>query len=312
MAESPLHEARNLLAELRQSLDKLTLISLRAMLSQVDELLAQADQPAADPTPTVTTPSASSTAATSSPAAAPNDELEKLRDETAAFTSMMVHEIRKPMTSIRGYADMLAKGMIGSLTEMQQQSADTIRNNIIAMEGLVSDISDLNKLNAGRFRLDSKMTTFSQVVMEVQKQADTLNAHFGHTLVWDVPQGLPLLNVDQKQLAKAIFKLVSNAIQYTSVSDGKAGTITLKAEALPANKLRVSVIDTGIGLTDEVKEKLGEPFFRGEDEIVISQKGYGMGIPVAMELLKLMNSKLAFEGKPGEGSTFSFELAGMG
>ncbi|MBX3062045.1 MAG: HAMP domain-containing histidine kinase [Anaerolineae bacterium] len=308
MAETPLHEARNLLTELRQNLDKMTLVSLRAMLTQVDELLAKADQSAADP---VTAVAAPNTTAVSSPAA-PNDELENLRDQIASFTSMMVHEIRKPMTSIRGYADMLAKGMIGSLTEMQQQSADTIRNNIMAMEGLVSDISDLNKLNAGRFRLDSKMTTFSQVVMEVQKQADALNAQFGHTLVWDVPQGLPLLTVDQRQLAKAIYKLFSNAIQYTPVSDGKAGTITLKAEALPENKLRVSVIDTGIGLTDEVKAKLGEPFFRGEDEIVISQKGYGMGIPVAMELLKLMNSKLAFEGKPGAGSTFSFELAGMG
>jgi len=96
-------------------------------------------------------------------------KLDATVQETASFASLMVHEIRKPMTSIRGYIDMLAKpGMVGPLNEMQTQFVSTIRTNAIRMEGLVADISDISKLNSGRLRLEAKMTTFGQVVMDVQ------------------------------------------------------------------------------------------------------------------------------------------------
>ena len=80
-------------------------------------------------------------------------ELNRVIAETASFTSVMVHEVRKPMTSIRGYADMLAKtDLIGPLNDMQKQFMDIIRNNVMSMEALVTDISDFNKINSGRMK----------------------------------------------------------------------------------------------------------------------------------------------------------------
>lgn len=305
-AASPLQEAQTLLADVRQQLDKMTLIALRTQLAQIDDLLQQAN--AAEATPPTPSP-ASAPAALGAEGVAAQQALEALKDTTATFTSHMVHEIRKPMTSIRGYADMLAKpGMMGTLNAMQQQFADTIRINIIKMEGLITDISDLNKMNVGRLKLDNKMTTFGQIVMMAQKNADTLNADYGHTLTWEVPQGLPILTVDAPQVAKVITKLVSNAIQYTP----KPGTITLKAQGLEGNRLRISVTDTGIGMSADQLARLGEPFYRGDHELVTSTKGYGLGIPVAMSLLKLMESALEFTSVPNAGSTFSFTLLGMG
>lgn len=298
----PLQEARTVVADLRQNLDKTSLIALKQALSTLEDLLGQAKE-------AVPAPAAPPPAVPSEEAEHLRQQLEALKDQSASFTSLMVHEIRKPMTSIRGYADMLAKpGLMGTLNQMQQQFADTIRSNIIKMEGLVSDVSDMNKLNASRLKLDVKMTTFGQILTQVQKNTDTLNAEFGHALVWDVPASLPILNTDSGQLIKVIGKLISNAIQYTP----KTGTITLKAEALDGNKLKVSVTDTGIGMTPAILARLGEPFFRGDHELVTSQKGYGLGIPVAMGFLKLMGSTLEYTSEPDKGSTFSFVLTGMG
>lgn len=285
---SPLHEAQDLIARLQQA----DPADLKASLARLSELLKQAAQ-----------------RGEGQDAAALRHELEALIDRTASFTSVMVHEIRKPMTSIRGYADMLAKpGMIGPMNEMQQQFIDVIRNNIIRMEGLVSDISDINKLRSGRMRLDNKMTTFGQIVLDAQKQTEALIKEFEQTVTWDVPQGLPILTTDAKQLAKVIVNLLKNAIQYTP----KGGQITVKAERRDGNVLHVAIADKGIGMKPEELAHLGEPFYRADHELVTSQKGYGLGIPVAMGFLELMGSKLCYESVYEQGSTFSFDLVGMG
>ena len=237
-------------------------------------------------------------------------ELERAVQDTATFSSVMGHEIRKPMTSIRGYSDMLAKpDLIGPLNDMQKQFADTIRNNVMSMESLVTDISDISKLNSGRIKLDSKMTTFGQIVMDVQKQVEPLIAKFEHQVTWDVPQGLPILTLDARQLAKVMVKLTQNALQYTPPGSSQ---IAISAERLDGNVLHITITDNGIGLKPEELARLGELFFRADNELVTSQKGYGLGVPIAMQLLKLMGSELEVQSIPGTGSQFGFRLIGMG
>src|SRR5258707_327380 len=232
----PLQQAQQLLAELQQVAPS-DPAELKSKLAAVDALLKQAVAygEGADAT-------------------ALRTELNETIDRNASFTSMMVHEIRKPMTSIRGYADMLSKpDLIGPMNEQQQQFIDIIRTNTIRMEGLVTDISDMGKLTANRIKLDSKMTTSGQIFMEVQKMGESFIAETGQTVTWDVPQGLPLLNVDSKQLAKVVWNLVKNAIQYTP----KGGTITVKAERLDGNVLHILVTDSGIGMKPEEIARLG-------------------------------------------------------
>jgi signal transduction histidine kinase len=291
---SPLQEAQRLASQLQAQVQEQAPDSgdLKAGLAQLRTLLDQA-----------------AARGEGEDASALREKLNSVLDKSATFTSLMVHEIRKPMTSIRGYSDMLAKpGLIGPMNDMQQQFIDTIRNNIIRMEGLVSDISDINKLNSGRIRLDNKMTTFGQVIMDVQKQVEPLIAEFEQNVTWDIPQGLPILNTDAKQLAKIVTNLVKNAIQYTP----KGGQVTVKAERLDNNVLSVAVSDTGIGMKPEEMARLGEAFYRADHELVTSQKGYGLGIPIVMGFLELMGSKLTCESVPGQGSTFSFTLTGIG
>ncbi len=301
--DSPLNAAHALIEKLQAQADSLDSATLKGELGQLRQLIEAATQrgEGADAEQLRTT-------------------LDKTIQDTASFTSVMVHEVRKPMTSIRGYADMLAKpDLIGPLNDMQKQFLETIRTNVLSMEALVTDISDLNKLNSGRLRPEAKMTTFGQVIMDAQKQVEPLIAKYGHQVSWDVPQGLPILTVDAKQMSKVIVKFVQNALQYTPRGDGQPpaetqvpGQITVRAERLDNNVLHVTVTDNGIGMKSEDVARLGEPFFRADHELVTSQKGYGLGVPVALGLLRLMGSTLEVTSAPDAGSTFGFRLIGMG
>lgn len=290
--QTSLQQAQQLVGELQQQLGTLDSSDVKSRLSEVEKLLRDAVSHGEG-----------------QEAESLRQRLNSIIDSTASFNSLMVHEIRKPMTSIRGYADMLAKpGLIGPLNDQQQQFMDTIRTNVIRMEGLVSDISDISKLNSGRLKLDNKMTTFGQVIMDVQKSVEPMVAEFQQNMTWDIPQGLPILSTDGKQLAKVLTNLVKNAIQYTP----KGGNIMVKAERRDNNVLYVAVTDTGIGMKPEEIARLGEVFYRADHELVTSQKGYGLGIPVAKGFLALMGGELSCESQPDKGSRFSFTITGIG
>lgn len=233
--------------------------------------------------------------------------MDALIEENARFASLMVHEIRIPMTSVKGYSDMLAKKIAGELNEMQTQFVETIRANVSRMEQLVSDISDMSKLRSGRLRLEPKLDLYKNIAMQVEKAAAPLAAERGHTLVFDTPASLPLLNLDGERLAQALTKLVVNALRYTP----EGGTITVRAEGVEG-RLRVSVIDPGIGLSEEEQGRVGELFWRGESEHVRSFKGHGLGLPIAKGLIELMGGEFFFSSAAGQGSTFGFVVPGAG
>ncbi|MBN1200427.1 MAG: hypothetical protein JXJ20_01100 [Anaerolineae bacterium] len=277
---TPLDEAQQLVDQLRQQADD----SLKQQLDTLAQHLAAA-RPRGE----------------GDDAASLRQRIEEITATNAQFVSVMVHEIRVPMTSIRGYADMLAKHVVGELNDMQQQFTDTICSNVIRMEHLVSDISDISKLQSGRIRLEPKLDTYKNIALEVENATKDLAAEHGHTFVFDTPSGLPMLNLDSTQLAQALRKLVENALQYTP--DG--GTITVRAEEVDG-KLKVSVIDTGIGMSKEEQARIGELFWRADSELVRSFKGHGLGLPIAMGFIKLLGGEFFFKSEPGQGSAFGF------
>lgn len=223
------------------------------------------------------------------------------------FISVMVHELRKPMTSIRGYSDMLSKNVVGELNEMQTNFIQVIRNNVISMEYLIADISDLTKMRVGRIKAEPKMDLAKNMLMEVEKKVKELAEEKDHEITFEVPDGLPLLNLDSTRAIQAITKLVENSVKYTP----EGGKITVRAEN-HEGKLKVSVIDNGVGLSEEELGRLGELWFRGDDPVVTNQKGYGLGIPIALECMRIIEGELSWESKKGEGSTFSVILPAMG
>lgn len=282
----PLDQARERVRTLRDSADG----NLRQELGAIERLLDEAAQQRGP-----------------DDAAALRAQLDEVVQTTAKFTSVMVHEIRIPLTSIKGYTDMLAKHVAGPLNEMQQQFAETVRSNVSRMESLVTDVSDASKLYAGRIRLDPKLDIYKNVAQKVEKDVASLAAERDQTLTFETPSGLPMLNVDGERLAQALRKLVTNAIRYTP----EGGTITVRAEAVNG-RLKVSVIDSGIGMAPDELAHVGERFWRSEDERVREVKGHGLGLPIVMGLIELMGGEFFFTSERDKGSTFGFVLPGAG
>ncbi len=222
------------------------------------------------------------------------------------FISFMVHELRKPMTSLRGYSDMLNQPMIGELNDMQAQFVGIIRRNVLSMERLLSDISDYSKMRAGRMQAEAKMDLAKNMLLDVQKQTQDLAEELHHDIAFEIPDGLPLLNLDSARAKQAIIKLVENALMYTP----EGGQVTVTARPAEGG-MDILVQDTGIGMTKEELDRLGELFFRGDDPRVTDSKGYGMGIPIVLECMKLCGGRFFYESEKGVGSTFGIFLPGM-
>jgi signal transduction histidine kinase len=282
---NPLTAARELLADLRQSADN----ALQARLTELDQLLADAQRRGEGEEPETL-----------------RQRLEEQVTTNARFVSVMVHEIRVPMTSIKGYSDMLGKNVVGPLNDQQMQFVEVIRANVSRMEHLVSDISDISKLQSGRMRLDAKMDMYKNVALMVEKATRPLAEERSHTLTFDTPSGLPLLNLDSNRLAQVLIKLVTNALQYTP----EGGEITVRAEDIDG-RLKVEVIDNGIGMTEEEQAHIGELFWRADSELVRSFKGHGLGLPIAIGFVEVLGGEFFFESEAGKGSVFGFIVPGM-
>jgi signal transduction histidine kinase len=198
---------------------------------------------------------------------------------------------------------------MGALNEMQMQFIETIRTNARRMESLLTDVSDTSKIKAGTLRTNIKMDMFKNIAMMVEKQAQPLTEELGRKLTIDVPQGLPILNVDGELLAKALYKLVENGLRYVG-ENTESGEVTMRASA-DGNKLIIKISDNGIGMTPEELNQLGTIYFRADNETVRSFKGSGLGIPVSYGIIHVLGGTITVESEPEHGTTFTIVLTGM-
>lgn len=217
------------------------------------------------------------------------------------FVSVVAHELKVPMTSISGYADLLKLG--GPVTEQQQDFIEKIKNNVTRMKVLVSDLSDISRIESGHLRMEIKPVPPAQVIQAAVEGAQTQIEERGHRLVLEVQPDLPPVQADQNRLTQVLLNLLSNAYKYTP--DG--GTITLRAWQEGA-AVYFCVRDTGIGMTPEEVQKLGTKFWRADNDHAISQPGTGLGFTITRNLITLMQGELTIESQPGQGSAFTFSI----
>jgi cell cycle sensor histidine kinase DivJ len=289
MSEDALAQARSALAELTEAARKGQIIPVR-LTGQLEAIAALLEKVETEHAATAASP-----------------DLDGYRTEFGKLLSHGFHDLRLPLTSIRGYGDMLANPAMGTLTEMQQQFLGTIRANTKRMEGLLTDVSDLSKLWNGLLKPAPKMDAFKNIAQIIDKAMRPVASELNRQLEFDVPSGLPLLTVDTELLVKAINKLVENGLRY---SEAGTGRVVVRG-AGEGSQLLIQIEDNGIGMTPEVLEKLGTPYFRADHDLVLSYKGSGLGVAIAYGILDLLGGQVSVTSQPDQGSTFTIRLAGM-
>jgi signal transduction histidine kinase len=248
-------------------------------------------------------------------------DLKRANEAKSEFVSIVSHELKTPMTSIKGYADLLFKGAAGEISGMQQKFLRVIRSNVDRMNALVSDLLDISRIESGRLKLHTRSIPIKAVVDEVvQTMQERIKAK-ELALTVEVPEDLPPVCADEDRLIQVLTNLVSNACRYTL----PGGTISLKATAGPDGPppgeakpvppgeqrfqyLCLSVSDTGIGISPEDQKRIFEKFFRGDDPVVREIAGTGLGLSIAKSIVELQDGQIWFQSEPGRGSTFSFTI----
>lgn len=226
------------------------------------------------------------------------------------FVSFVAHEMKNPMASIKGYADILASGMPGPVNAMQVEFLSTIKANVDRMDKIISDLNDQTKILAGNLRLELKKVSLHQIVDEVVRSLDPLIQAKDQRLSYQIPSEIPAVLADPYRLNQILTNLVSNAIKYSfpgselCIGADKAA----EPDADPArNFLHVWVQDSGIGIPPQDQAKIFQQYFRTDAARELAG-GTGLGLNISKSLIEMQGGEIWFESQPGCGSVFHFTL----
>jgi signal transduction histidine kinase len=225
-------------------------------------------------------------------------EANRLKSE---FVSMVSHELRTPLTSIQGYAELMLEGE--QFTEEQRESLTLVKKNAERLLGLINDLLDLARIEAGRLDLHPASLDLACLIPEVAGSLRPLIEAKRQRLKLELGEALPPVWADADRVTQILTNLISNAHKYTLAD----GNITVAARP-DDGFVRVDVSDTGIGLSPEDQRQLFTKYFRAHDRSLQTGRGTGLGLVITRLLVELHGGRITVASAPGQGSTFSFSL----
>ena len=232
-----------------------------------------------------------------------NEQLVKLNKMKSDFVSAVSHELKTPLTSIKGYAALVRDGKLGPLTSEQAERLEKINRHTDYLANLITDLLDIARIEAGRMQMQIKSVRLSRLV---DATADLLASQIKEkdlTLTVKIPETLPLLQADEDRLQRVFVNLLSNAVKFTPPK----GTITV--EAVPTDQaVQIHVSDTGVGIGSQDIPKIFSEFFRADNPINRERKGTGLGLVLVKRIVEAHGGRIGVTSEPGKGTTFSFTL----
>ena len=227
-------------------------------------------------------------------------EVDRVKQELVSNVS---HELRTPITSISGYAELLADGAAGTLTPEQRQVVDRIDRNSQRLIRLVEDLLLLSRHESGALVLHRTPTDVGRVVREVVALLEEQLRRGSLTLDLCLPQRRVVADADPHELERVLVNLVGNAIKFTP--DGGRVEVRLAVEA---DEAVVVVSDTGVGIAEDDVERLFGRFFRASSALENAIQGTGLGLAIAHSIVTAHGGTIGVESTPGEGTTMTVRL----
>ena len=218
------------------------------------------------------------------------------------FLANMSHELRTPLNAILGYTELIADGIYGEVPEKINEVLDRLQKSGQHLLGLINDVLDLSKIEAGQLTLGLSDYSFNDVVQAVVSSVGSLAAEKRLQLNVKVAPDLPVGRGDERRITQVLLNLVGNAIKFTD-----AGEVAIRV-SVADGQFQASVLDTGPGIPEDQREKIFEEFQQVEGAVAKAKGGTGLGLAIAKRIVELHGGRIWVESVLGKGSTFFVSL----
>ena len=227
-------------------------------------------------------------------------ELDATKDE---FISMASHQLRTPLTSIKGYLSMVLEGDAGRVPKKEKDMIQTAFDSAERMVFLIADLLNVSRLQSGKFVIENKPADLAKMVsaMVNQLQESAKNHHL--KLSYKAPDKFPMLNIDETKIQQVVMNFMDNAIYYTPAG----GSIAVALEATDS-EIRYTVTDTGLGVPKAEQHHLFSKFYRAGNARKMRPDGTGLGLFMAKKVIAAQGGAIIFKSEEGKGSTFGFSF----
>lgn len=232
-----------------------------------------------------------------------NIELHRLDMAKDEFVSMASHQLRTPLTSIKGYVSMMLDGDVGRITGAQKDALEEAYNSSERMVRLIGDFLSVSRLQTGKFMVEKKPSNLVDVVKQEVAGLRMIASTHGQKIAFKPPKSLPIIVVDESKLRQVMMNFMDNAVYYSKTNS--TITVTLAQED---EDIIFTVVDTGIGVPLEEQKKLFRKFFRAGNARQQRPDGTGVGLFLAKRIVAEHHGKIIFKSVEGEGSTFGFRI----
>lgn len=232
-----------------------------------------------------------------------NSQLKKLDEAKNEFISMASHQLRTPLTSIKGYVDMILEGDAGEITPTQRKFLTEAFVSSERMVRLINDFLNVSRLQTGKFMVEKQPLELAEVVRQEVDGLKTIAAQRDLTLRYHGPKKLPLLELDEGKIRQVIMNFIDNAIYYSAAGS----TIHIYLQATDGG-VEFTVKDTGIGVPASEQAELFQKFYRASNARKQRPDGTGVGLFLAKKVITEHDGQVIFSSKEGKGSTFGFRV----
>ncbi len=232
-----------------------------------------------------------------------NIQLKKLDELKTNFLNITSHELRTPITSIKGYIQMLIKNKFGKIDTEQKNALDIVLRNTDRLDHLVQDILDISRLSSGAMKFILMKTDIKTLVVETVESMQSIADSKNMTINTEVEEGLPMLFIDDNLIKQVFINLIDNSIKFSP--DGTIINVKVRKDK---NVILSEVQDFGRGIPEGKLDKVFDTFFQVDSGMDRKFGGIGLGLSISREIILNHSGRIWVESEEGEGCTFCFIL----